>query len=146
GFDSTRTLRVALSNSSPKVPSAGVRLGDFELGDMLGRGGFSSVFAARDMRLDRNVAIKVLHLEVEAAEAERLLPHFAREINVARRLEHPNIVRLYDFGETDEGLLWMAMELVRGEELGSVVHRDCRLAPTRAISIVLQSLSGLAEA
>lgn len=135
-----------MTASSKPLPKSGVQLGDYVLGDLIGKGGFSSVFAARDVRLERDVAIKVLHPEVDDEEAEHLLRQFAREIHVARRLEHPNVVRLYDFGETDDGLLWMAMELVRGTELSNVLRKEGPLGGQRAVKVVLQALSGLAEA
>jgi serine/threonine-protein kinase len=77
---------------------------------------------------------------------EGLARRFLREIDLVKRLEHPNIVRLYDFGQTDNGLLWMAMELVRGPELAEVMGYEGKFDVERAQHIMLQTLSGLAEA
>jgi len=71
---------------------------------------------------------------------------FSREIVLVKRLEHPHIVRLYDFGQTEAGLLWMALELVNGKELAAVLEQESRLSPVRAQGIMLQVLAGLSEA
>ena len=127
------------------LPKPGAILGDFEVRQQLGVGGFSVVYLARHRKLEREVAMKVLVPDA-TEDTKRLFGNFEREINIVRRLEHPNIVRLYDHGETEEGLPWMAMELVRGEDLGNLLARKGALTPWRAQRLILQVLSALAEA
>jgi len=125
--------------------TCGTFLGDFELIEELGVGGFAVVYKARQQRLEREVAVKVL-LPSSADKVSNLPQRFTREIDLVKRLEHPNIVRLYDFGQTETGLLWMAMELVRGPELHDELRRCGRLSVKRTRNLGLQILSGLAEA
>jgi len=127
------------------LPTCGTFLGDFELIEELGVGGFAVVYKARQQRLEREVAVKVL-LPSSADKVSNLPQRFTREIDLVKRLEHPNIVRLYDFGQTETGLLWMAMELVRGPELHDELRRCGRLSVKRTRNLGLQILSGLAEA
>ncbi|MDX9722071.1 MAG: serine/threonine-protein kinase [Myxococcota bacterium] len=129
----------------PELPKPGECLGEFELLSTLGRGGFAMVYLARQERLDREVAVKVL-MPNAVLKLPDLAQRFLREIDVVKRLEHPNVIRLYDFGQAENGLLWMAMELVRGQELGELLSADGRLAPQRAAHITRQVLSALSEA
>jgi tetratricopeptide (TPR) repeat protein len=96
--------------------AAGSRLGAYEVVALLGAGGMGQVYRARDARLDRDVAIKVLPaaLASDLVARERL----RREAIAAARIDHPFICRVFDIGETD-GLLFLVMELVRGETLSA---------------------------
>src|SRR4051812_44586064 len=94
--------------------SAGTRLGPYEILAPLGAGGMGEVYRARDSRLGRDVAIKVLPAGL-ANDPERL-KRFEREARSASSLNHPNIVTVYDIGSED-GVSYLAMELVKGEPL-----------------------------
>jgi len=132
-------------NLEEGLPTAGTQISEFRIAEPIGKGGFGAVYLAHQERLNRKVALKVLFPSA-AQSIDGLAQRFLREIDLARRLEHPNIVRLYDYGETDGGLLWMAMELVRGTELNVVLGEEGRFEPERARKIMLQVLSALAEA
>ncbi len=93
--------------------SAGARLGPYEIRALIGKGGMGEVYRARDVRLDREVAIKVLP-EAFATEAAR--ERFQREARAASALSHPNICAIYDVGETD-GHPFLVMELLDGATL-----------------------------
>src|SRR5215472_15905233 len=93
---------------------AGARLGPYEVLAPLGAGGMGEVWRARDTRLAREVAIKVLPAEV-ASDASRL-KRFEKEARSASVLNHPNIVTIYDVGSSD-GLSWIAMERIDGKTL-----------------------------
>jgi serine/threonine protein kinase len=98
----------------------------------LGTGGMATVFLAREPRHDRLVAIKVLRPEMaKSIGTER----FLHEISVAAQLEHPNILPLYDHGETADGLLWYSMPYVHGETLRERLEREQQLPLTDAIRI-----------
>ena len=99
----------------------------------------ATVFAARDVRMDRDVAIKVLHPDLAAAlGAER----FQREIQIAGHLTHPHILALYDSGAAD-GLLYYVMPFVKGESLRHRLDRDRQLAIDEALRISMEVASAL---
>ena len=86
----------------------------------LGRGGMATVYLARDLKHDRDVAIKVIHAELaQSLGAER----FLREITLAARLTHPHILPLFDSG-SDDGALWYTMPVISGESLRRMVTRS----------------------
>src|SRR5437667_4808336 len=95
--------------------SAGTRLGPYEIVAPLGAGGMGEVYKARDTRLDRTVAVKVLPPDV-AADSERNA-RFEREARAVAALQHPNICTIYDVGPTTEGVSFLVMELLQGETL-----------------------------
>jgi TolB-like protein len=122
--------------------SAGNRLGPYEILVPLGRGGMGEVFRARDGRLGRDVAIKVLP-EPLAGDPKRL-HRFEQEARAASALNHPNIVTIYDIGRT-EGVSWIAMELVHGLSLREVLAAGA-LTTKNSLSIGTQIAEGLAKA
>src|ERR1044071_7306364 len=109
---------------------------------VLGRGGMATVFLARDVRHDREVAIKVLHPELSASiGGER----FGREIKLAAKLQHPHILGLYDSGEAD-GLLYYVMPFVQGESLRDRLEREGQLPIEDAVRIALEVGDALGHA
>ena len=115
-------------------------LGDrYEIGSMLGRGGMATVYRGSDRVLDRPVAIKLL--AEKYAGDEKFVTRFQREARAAAGLNHPNIVSVYDTGDTD-GEHYFVMELIQGETLGDLLVREGPLAPERASRIA----AGIAEA
>ncbi len=105
----------------------------------LGKGGMATVYLARDIKHDREVAIKVLHPELSASiGADR----FEREIRLAAKLQHPHILGLYDSGDAD-GLLYYVMPFVRGEALRDRLDREGMLPVEDAIRITLEVCSAL---
>jgi len=129
-------------SDAAKLPEPGDLLGDFELLSTIGRGGFGAVYKAHQRRVDREAAVKVILPSVIEGDPQAHA-RFLREVDLVRRLEHPNIVRLYDFGSETSGLLWMATELVRGEVLSKVLKKDGPLTPERALKIAKQLASAL---
>ena len=114
----------------------------YELERELGQGGMATVFLAKDLRHDREVAIKVLHPELSASiGAER----FEREIKLAAKLQHPNILGLYDSGAAD-GLLYYVMPFIKGESLRDRLEREGQLPIDDAIGIVLEVAEALGYA
>ncbi len=124
---------------------AGYRIADqYEVLGPIGRGGFGMVFRARDLKLGREVAIKILN-ENTGGFGDTFAQRFQREIKLVRQLEHPNIVRLYDYGDAD-GAPFMVMEFVRGIEVADFLQRHGPLTHPMARSIMLQLLDGLVAA
>ncbi|HEX5475191.1 MAG TPA: protein kinase [Vicinamibacterales bacterium] len=106
----------------------------YRLEQLLGRGGMGAVYRARDMRLDRLVAVKVVRAELLGdPEARR---RFRREAQIVARLQHPGIVSIFDFGTLPDGGAYLVMELVRGEDLRRVLQREGRLDPERVSRIL----------
>jgi len=105
--------------------TAGTRLGPYEIVSVLGMGGMGQVWRARDPKLGREVAIKVLPFAL-AGDPERLA-RFAREAQVLASLNHPNIAAIHHVEETGDGPA-LVMELVEGEDLSQRVAR-CTVAP-----------------
>lgn len=110
---------------------------------VLGEGGLGRVYRGRHLKLGRPVAIKVL-LE-EFRQAGDVAQRFEREAQALSALSHPNIVTVTDFG-VDDGLLFLVMELVEGEDLDSVIEREGALPVERAVAIMVQILRSLAYA
>ena len=122
--------------------TAGTRLGPYEVLTPLGAGGMGEVYRARDTRLGRSVAIKVLP-EAISAEAERLR-RFEKESRAASSLNHPNIVTIYDVGTTDSRA-YIAMELVEGKTLRELLNTG-PVPLRRLLALAAQMADGLAMA
>ncbi|HEV2750803.1 MAG TPA: serine/threonine-protein kinase [Gemmatimonadales bacterium] len=110
----------------------------------IGRGGMGVVFSARDERLKRQVAVKVLPPELAFREEIRL--RFLREAETAARLSHPHIVPIHSVGEGPDGLVYFVMAYVDGESLGAKLKRRGRLAPDEARRIMLETADALGAA
>jgi eukaryotic-like serine/threonine-protein kinase len=113
----------------------------YELGPQLGAGGMARVVVARDRRLDRDVAVKLLYPSADPAGRAR----FLGEAKAAARLRHPNLVAVHDTGE-DDGQPYIVMELVDGESLGDLLDREGALEVEQAVAITLGVLDALEAA
>jgi hypothetical protein len=120
----------------------GTRLGPFEIVSPIGAGGMGEIYRARDMRLSRDVAVKVLAAPY-AADRVRL-ERFAQEARAASALNHPNIVTIFEIGDTD-GTPYIAMELVDGRTLRSMLG-GAPLTLRSALQVAAQLADGLAKA
>ncbi len=122
--------------------SRGTHLGPYEILGLLAAGGMGEVYRARDARLGRDVAIKVLPAEL-AADRERLA-RFEQEARAAAALNHPHILALYDIG-THDGMPYLVTELLSGQTLGELLA-DGPLPARRAVGLATQLAAGLAAA
>jgi predicted ATPase len=122
--------------------SPGTELGSYEIVALLGEGGMGEVYLARDVRLRRSVAIKILPAEF-SADSERLR-RFEREARSASALNHPNIVTIYELGQ-DGSTHYIAMELVEGKTLRELLNAGV-LPIRKAIELAAQIAEGLAKA
>jgi serine/threonine protein kinase len=121
---------------------AGTQFDHYEIGASLGAGGMGEVYRAKDTRLDRAVAIKVLPADF-AQDAARL-KRFEQEARATSALNHPNILTVHDFG-LHEGAPFLVMELLEGEELRAQLN-DGALTPKKAIDYAQQIAAGLSAA
>ena len=120
------------------------RLGKYQVRGVLGRGAMGTVYDAWDPVIDRRVAIKTVRLpESGDAEAAEGLDRFKREAQAAGRLTHPNIVGVFDYGETDE-VAFIVMEFVQGSSLKEMLDANLRLPVAEAVRIMDSVLAGLA--
>jgi serine/threonine-protein kinase len=115
--------------------------GKFEVEELIGRGGMGAVYRARQKNLKRVVAIKVLRHEL--LDDPTYAARFKREANAASQLDHPNLMRVIDFGE-DADLLYIAMEYIDGRPLHAVIRDESPLDTARIVDIVSQLLAALA--
>jgi serine/threonine protein kinase/beta-lactam-binding protein with PASTA domain len=121
--------------------------GRYRIGRRIARGGMASVYEAVDTRLDRTCAVKIMHhgLGDDDAFAER----FKREARAAARLNHPNVVNVFDQGddpELDGGTFYLVMELVRGHTLRDVIRDEAPMNPAKALALMEPIVSALATA
>jgi tetratricopeptide (TPR) repeat protein/tRNA A-37 threonylcarbamoyl transferase component Bud32 len=109
--------------------------GRYEILGVLGEGGMGAVYKARDRELDRLIALKVIRPELATDPA--ILQRFKQELILARNITHKNVVRIYDLGEA-EGIRFISMEYVDGEDLRTLLRREKKFAPKDAIAMVEQ--------
>ncbi len=125
-------------------PLVGSSFDRYRVTERLGGGGMAVVYRARHDVIEREVAIKILFGELAADKefAER----FRREANAASRIKHPNVVEIFDFGETREGMSFLVMELLKGETLNEAIQWTGPFRPRRAAGVLRQLASGLQAA
>lgn len=117
--------------------------GRYRIGPRVARGGMASVYEAVDLRLDRTVAVKVMHSGL--GDDTEFAARFVREAKAAARLSHPNVVSVFDQGD-DEGVVFLAMELVPGHTLRDTIGKESPMSPPRALALLEPVLSALAAA
>ncbi len=116
----------------------------YQVRSPLGRGGMGTVYRAWQLSVDREVALKVVHGKLTADRTAS--KRFLREARLASRLSQPNIVNVYDFGQTDDGVLYLVMELLRGRTLQVELAGGRRLPPKRVLTIAMQLCDALEAA
>ncbi|HET8646193.1 MAG TPA: protein kinase, partial [Vicinamibacteria bacterium] len=119
------------------------RLGKYEIVGKIGQGAMGEVYKAHDPILNRDVAIKTMSAAIGADD--ELRKRFHREAQSAARLNHPNIITVYDFGE-EQGKIYMAMELLEGHDLKDVIGRHTPLTLDQKVTLIEQITEGLAFA
>ena len=129
---------------SPKDPRIGATVaGRYVIDEALGKGGMATVYRAHHKLVDRPCAIKVLNAQFAQDPTTR--ERFRRESRHAQRLAHPNIIEIFDQGETEEGVPFLVMELLQGSTLSDVLEKG-RLPIARALSIGIEMSRALARA
>ena len=125
-------------------PLIGVTIaGRYQIEEVLGQGGMATVYAARHRLVDRPCAVKVMNAQYTRNEVIR--ERFRREAKAAQKLAHPNIIEIFDQGETPDGLVFLVMELLRGETLADVLEHG-KVPLERGLPIMIQIARALARA
>lgn len=117
--------------------------GRYRIGTRIARGGMASVYVATDVRLDRTVAVKVMHLGM--GDDSEFAARFVREARSAARISHPNVVAVYDQGN-DGGVVFLAMEYIHGRTLRDVIRAEAPMPAGRALILLEPVLAALAAA
>jgi serine/threonine-protein kinase len=134
---------VVSDSGEGRFPAGTVLAGRYRIISLLGRGGMGEVYRATDLKLNQAVALKLLPKDM--AGDERLLERLYGEVRLARQISHPNVCRVYDIGEFD-GIAYISMEYVDGEDLASLLTRIGRLPYDKALEIARRLCAGLAAA
>ncbi len=124
--------------------------GRYRVGPTIARGGMATVYEATDLRLDRTVAVKVMHAHLvghghDGGVGDDVAMRFVREARAAARLSHPHVVAVFDQGD-DDGVVFLALEMVRGGTLRDVLAAEAPMPPARALALLEPVLSALAAA
>jgi len=143
---------VSRSGSHPSAVSSKLLLepgtiisGRYELLEQVGAGAFGAVYKARQLGIDRTVAIKLLLPDATKADVTAI-QRFQQEANLSAKLEHPNTITIHDYGQTEDGMLFLVMEFVRGRTLQRVLREEGALEPLRCVHIMRQVLLSMHEA
>jgi serine/threonine-protein kinase len=118
--------------------------GRYRIVQRLGQGGMGQVYRAEHVRMGSSCAIKIMNPALE--QDPEAMGRFAREATHASRIDHPNVARVHDFGETEDGLLFIAMEFVEGETLSAILEREGAMEAARAAGIAWQVADALSAA
>jgi serine/threonine protein kinase len=142
---SASTIPSSAAGAVEEVAWSGrILAGRYELGAVLGRGGMGVVYEARHIALGRSVALKVLRRDL--ARSSEAVARFHREARAAASIRSPHVVEVFDFGFTEEGDAYIAMERLHGVDLRRLVQTEGPLDPARAVAIARQIARGLASA
>jgi serine/threonine-protein kinase len=117
--------------------------GRYEIQQRVGEGGMGVVYKARQMSIDRVIALKMLNQQM--AGDQTWVQRFYNEAKACSRLQHPNTIRMFDFGQTQDGRLFMTMEFLDGVSLRDALQKG-PIAPQRVVKILIQCCASLAEA
>ena len=134
-----------LRAKSPTADLVGQVIADrYHIIKKLGEGGMGAVYLGEHVKMGRKSAIKVMNPGM-AADPDAI-SRFNREASNASRISHPNVCQIYDFGETTDGVIYLAMEFIEGSALTDLIEKEGALPPARAGKILKQSADALASA
>jgi eukaryotic-like serine/threonine-protein kinase len=119
----------------PVLDTGAILAQRYEILQTLGEGGMGAVYKAKDLELDRMVALKVIRPEL--AKNPAIIDRFKQELLLSQRVTHRNVIRIYDLGEGD-GVKFITMEFIEGQDLRSLIHERTKLPPEEAVAIMEQ--------
>src|SRR3990172_5677782 len=118
-------------------PLLGTRIREYEILDVIGKGGMGAVYRARHVLLDQERAIKVV--QTELADNKDFAERFIREAKILSRFRHPNLIELYEFGSFGENLYFMVLELLHGETVAERIQRLQKIPVDSALRIIREA-------
>ncbi|MET0594072.1 MAG: serine/threonine-protein kinase, partial [Polyangiaceae bacterium] len=144
--DEDEQERTVNTSNAPRPYAPGTLISQkYELIRMLGEGGMGAVWVARNIALDAHVGLKLIRAEV-SKNVPGVQGRLLQEARAAASLGHPAIIRVFDFGTTERGDPFIAMELLHGESLADLLQRKGKVTPTRAVQTLLPIIDALATA
>src|ERR1700744_2581425 len=144
GISASQVMPGGFSEAGQHVLTSGQLLAQrYEVMSLLGEGGMGAVYKARDVELSRMVALKVIRPDL--ARNRAILDRFKQELILATQVTHRNVVRIYDLGEAD-GIKFITMEYVEGEDLAAILHKRGKLPPREAVALIEQVCRALEAA
>ena len=139
--DGTRLMKLV----APLDPMLGRELdGRYTIVEKIGQGGMGAIYRGTQHSIEREVAIKVIHTQYMSST--ETIRRFLREAKLASRLNHPNAVGVVDFGQTEDGVFYLVMELIRGRTLDEMIKAGTKFTPRRIVRIARQVCDALAAA
>ncbi|MGA9769442.1 MAG: TonB family protein [Blastocatellia bacterium] len=136
------TVKMKPTQDDPMIGR--VIAGRYRLIEKLGQGGMGAVYKGQHVKINRLTAIKVLTTEL--VSNQEFIARFQREAEMASQIDHPNAVAIYDFGEAEDGLIYIAMEYVNGKPLSAILKKDGTIALERVVRIARQAAEALSAA
>jgi len=122
----------------------GTKIREYEILDIIGKGGMGAVYRARHVYLDEERAIKVINsAQLASGSSTHFIDRFIREARILTKLRHPNLVELYEFGRLDESMFFMVMELIRGESVLQRIKSKNRIPVQESLKIIREAARGL---
>src|ERR671933_343255 len=115
--------------------------GKYRIEELINEGGMGSVYRATHVLMDKVVAVKVLHPALAADD--KIVARFSREARAASRISHPHALNVTDFGESDNGIVFLVMEYLRGHTLKEVIRSDGPMSLQRTVGIIRQVCGAL---
>ena len=129
---------------APLVKELSGRIGKYEIVRPIGKGAMGMVYLAHDTILERDVALKVMVSQI--ADDPELIQRFSREAKAVAKMTHPNVVTVFDLGTHTDGSPYIAMELLKGQDLQKAMRTPPPMTNDRKVAIIVQVLAGLAHA
>jgi tRNA A-37 threonylcarbamoyl transferase component Bud32/tetratricopeptide (TPR) repeat protein len=129
---------------APIIKELSGRIGKYDIQKPLGKGAMGMVYLAHDTVLERDVALKVMVAQI--ADDPELKTRFEREARAVAKMTHPNVVTVFDLGNHDDGSPFIAMELLKGQDLQKAIRQPPPMTLERKVTIIVQVLAGLAHA
>lgn len=133
----------ARQDGEPELEAGTILAGRYAILELLGRGGMGAVYEAKDLELDRRVALKVIRRDL--ARNAGIVDRFKQELRLSHQVTHRNVIRMYDLAE-DSGLRFVTMELVSGQDLRAILKERGKLPPDEAVAILQQICRALQAA
>lgn len=143
-IDQTVSLNESSAANADLLQSGVIVGSKYKVVELIGSGGLCNVYKAQHLITNQLIAMKVLHKHLSSNRNQ--IMRFKQEGQTSSSLTHPNIVRMYDFGITEDGIPFMTMDLISGKALSQVIHDEGAVEVKRALDIFIQTCKGLAYA